>query len=160
MNDENEIRRRVRAGLEDGTLLRLPLPGEPRPTGLVIAMSSLPDPCTACRGRGTQFRYANSPAGPIAFHERCHTIWLEEAEWNPWEARRDRLLKVLKEHPDREFCASELEGPADVIAQYVRRALTVNQDEENAIQGVKMVHWYRPLQQPGIWYSWVGPEQP
>jgi hypothetical protein len=167
MNDENEIRRRVRAGLADGTLPSFPLPipepsasGQPRATGLVIATSTLPDPCAACRGRGTQFSYPNAPAGPIAFHERCHTIWLEQAGRDTWEARRDRLLKVLKGHPDREFCASDLEEPADVIAKYVRLALTVNQDQENAIQGVKMVHWYRPLRQPEVFYSWVGPEQP
>lgn len=65
---------------------------------------------------------------------------------------------MLKDHPGREFCAAELEERADVSAKYVSLALTVNQDQENAIQGVKMVHWYRPLKQPELWYSWIGPE--
>jgi hypothetical protein len=84
--DDDEIRRRVRARLAEGTLPRFPLPipepsapGQPRPTGLMIGTSTLPDPCAACRGRGTQFSYPNAPGGPIAFHERCHVIWWEES---------------------------------------------------------------------------------
>jgi hypothetical protein len=84
MNDE-QVRKRVRTRLADGTLPRdRPMiaqpvtPGQPVPVGLV-AGSALNDPCVVCGEGATQMRY-NSPAGTLAFHHRCHTIWREEAE--------------------------------------------------------------------------------
>jgi hypothetical protein len=84
---DDEIRARVRAGLADGTLPRYPLamaqplaPGQPMPTGNMVARSTLPDPCTICGERSTQFSYPNAPAGPMSFHERCHVIWREESD--------------------------------------------------------------------------------
>jgi hypothetical protein len=82
---DDEIRDRVRAKLADGTLPRdTPVmfqqirSGQPTPVGLV-AGSSLADPCAVCGESSTQIRY-NAAAGPIAFHERCHRIWREEAD--------------------------------------------------------------------------------
>ncbi len=76
-----------------------------------------------------------------------------------WEARRDRILEVLKAHARREFCASELRVPADIKKGFVRRALTQNQDQKTTIPGVRMREYLKPggsLKEPSFWYSWIG----
>lgn len=83
MNEE-EIRKRVRARLADGTLPRQvrvaaqPLkPGQPTPEAFTVG-SALGDPCAVCGERATNIRY-NRPDGPLAFHHRCEEIWRDEA---------------------------------------------------------------------------------
>ena len=78
-----EIRTRVKARLADGSLPRqitvaaLPLkqPGNRSPEAFTIG-NSLPDRCAVCDEAATQFRYNQQN---VAFHERCRTIWQEEA---------------------------------------------------------------------------------
>ena len=81
---DDEIRARVRAGLADGTLPQeQPVIAQPivrgQPTTYqMVGRSALPHPCAVCRVQApTQFWY---PQARIAFHERCHAIWREEAD--------------------------------------------------------------------------------
>jgi hypothetical protein len=81
---DDEIRESARQRLSTGQVPRelhmiaQPMtPGQPVPTGMVVG-SALPDPCAVCDERSTQLRY-NRPDGSIAFHQRCHEIWKEEA---------------------------------------------------------------------------------
>ena len=80
MTDE-EIRKRVRARLANGTLPRelptgRPLTFDLTPAQMMIG-SAYNDPCVVCDERSTQTRY-DTPRGPVAFHDRCHEIWEEE----------------------------------------------------------------------------------
>ena len=76
-----------------------------------------------------------------------------------WPARRDRILRVLQAHPDKEFSASELIVPAEIEKKYVRRALTVNQDQKTPISGVRMREYLKPggsLKAASHWFAWIG----
>jgi hypothetical protein len=46
---------------------------------LMTSGSPQDDSCAVC-GKGSTEITLNYPAGPIAFHRRCHAIWLEEAD--------------------------------------------------------------------------------
>jgi hypothetical protein len=85
---DDEIRKLVQARFAAGTLPRhitvmaQPLipgasPGH-RPPDAIVVGSALSEPCAVCGAGATQMRY-NAAAGPVAFHERCHTIWEQEA---------------------------------------------------------------------------------
>jgi hypothetical protein len=82
---DDEIGTLVRAGLVDGTLpqqsLGIAQPENPgQPIQSLMDLGSFPDPCAVCGGSPTQARYS-SPVGSgrsIAFHDRCHGIWMEE----------------------------------------------------------------------------------
>jgi hypothetical protein len=83
---DDEIRKRVRARLADRTLPHDPpiiaqpvVPGQPTQVGLVGG-SALPDPCAVCDERATQMCYTRPTGSRLAFHQRCHEIWREEAE--------------------------------------------------------------------------------
>ena len=80
---DDEIRKIVQAKLAEGALPReqpviakLVVPGAPTPI-MMEGGSALPYPCAVCGGHPTQFYYTDAR---LAFHERCHRIWLEEAE--------------------------------------------------------------------------------
>jgi hypothetical protein len=82
--NEGELRKRIQERLSNGTLERtyhvVAKPLTPGQTAAVAmtAGSALSDPCAVCDERGTQIRYNLQPR-PVAFHERCHTIWQDEA---------------------------------------------------------------------------------
>lgn len=83
---DDDIRKRVRAGLDDGTLPRqTPVVAQRIKAGEVFPMIvesgvALGDACAVCGERSTQVRY-NAPGGPIAFHDDCERILREEAGW-------------------------------------------------------------------------------
>lgn len=52
-------------------------PGQPRER-LMETAGALNDRCVVCAEIATQVRYA-LPDGAVAFHQRCHDIWKEEA---------------------------------------------------------------------------------
>jgi len=70
MNDDT-LRQRVHARFADGSL-----PRKLRLSG--VTRGILADRCAVCDRVQTEMRY-HSPDGVFAFHERCHTIWNEEA---------------------------------------------------------------------------------
>jgi hypothetical protein len=82
---DDEIRKRVRERLAEGTLPREVhvMAGLRRPVvptdDAWTAGSAFKDPCAVCDEQGTQIRY-HVYKPPLAFHRRCHTIWREEAE--------------------------------------------------------------------------------
>jgi hypothetical protein len=82
---DDEIGTLVLAGLADGMLPRQSLgiaqpqnPGQPIQN--LMDLGSFPDPCAVCGGRPTQARYGSpgGSGGSIAFHDRCHGIWMGE----------------------------------------------------------------------------------
>ena len=82
LNDD-EIRKRVRTRLAEGTLpsqihVAAQPPGQPTRESFTVG-SALSDPCAACGEGVTQFRY-NIPTGAVAFHKRCHDVWKDEAD--------------------------------------------------------------------------------
>ena len=86
--DDDEIKRRVCATLNDGKLPRDlrpvggagPLrPGIPPGSGIVISGRTLSDLCGACGEGSTHFRYETVAGQRFAFHVCCEEIWREEA---------------------------------------------------------------------------------
>jgi hypothetical protein len=79
---DDEITELVRAKLADGTLPRQqPVIAQPVVPGRPMSVtmeggSALAYPCAACGDRPTQFYYTDAR---LAFDERCHRIWLKEA---------------------------------------------------------------------------------
>lgn len=81
---DDEIRTRVLAGLANRTLPQETprmAPTQPGQSTQYLATGGSPqtDPCAVCGKGSTQISY-NCPEGPIAFHQRCHHIWREEAD--------------------------------------------------------------------------------
>jgi hypothetical protein len=77
---EDEIRNRVLMALADALLPReLPRlePGQSRQM-LMEAGAALNDRCVICDEIATHIRY-NLAEGRLAFHQRCHDVWKEEA---------------------------------------------------------------------------------
>ncbi len=80
---DDEIRGLVRSKLADGTLPReqpvILMPAVPGSSTHIMmhAGAALPYPCTVCSGQPTQFFYTDAR---LAFDERCHRIWREEAD--------------------------------------------------------------------------------
>ena len=86
---DDEIGELVRKGLSAGTLPKQSIgiasdvsAGGPGGSPKILADlgSSFPEPCAVCGGRPTQVRYDVPawPGGSIAFHGRCHGVWMEE----------------------------------------------------------------------------------
>lgn len=82
--DDEDIRKRVRERLASAKLPReihvvaKPLKSGETPRNAMMVGSALSDPCAVCDAGGTQLRY-DMPTGAVAFHDRCHRIWQEEA---------------------------------------------------------------------------------
>ena len=80
---DDEIAASIRAALADGTLPQeQPVIAQPVIPGQAMqhqmeGASALPYRCIVCGGQPTQIRY---PQARMAFHERCHRIWLEECD--------------------------------------------------------------------------------